>query len=113
MLKDVEDVIVCRETDLLSDFMAYVAQACRSTEHTTRPMLVMMFGHGTETSFSITTGGAGEFRSCHRLRLEDFRQAILHCNGEPNVTGFTTACYSGGWVRSPLLPVTANVCNWP
>lgn len=121
MRKDVEDVLVFQEKDLLERFLAYVADASKGVKGTNRPMLIMIFGHGTVLSYSITIGGTGKAEKCDILTIEKFQEALLRHNSNPNVTLMTTACYGGGWVQSPCLNITAlagvdeetQLLSWP
>lgn len=69
MLKEVDDVITFRPRDLLDRFLSYVADASGSVKGTQRPLLLLVFGNGTERSYSITIGGGKKFDDC-TIRLD-------------------------------------------
>ena len=121
MMAAVEDVLVFKEKDLLERFLSYVADASKEVKSTSTPILIMIFGHGTVLSYSITVGGKGIPENCDILTIEKFQEALLRHNSNPNVTLMTTACYGGGWVQSPCLNITTlagvdeetELLSWP
>lgn len=121
MLNEVDDVKICAPNDLLDRFLSYVASTSRDVKGTSRPILILIFGHGTHPSFSITIGGAKIFEKCSVLTRGKFREALLRGNPNPNVTVLTTSCYGGGWVQDTTINVTAmagvnetrELLSWP
>ena len=114
MLADVEDVIVFEPEDLLERFLSYVTDASEDVKYTNRPILVLIFGHGSEGAFDIMIGGEGEFEKCDRLTEKKFKEAVIRHNSTPNLAVLTTACFGGGWIQSPFLNITimAGVTQW-
>lgn len=121
MLKEVDDVVTCAPRDLLDRFLSYVLTASRDIKGTQRPILILVFGHGTRPQFSIPIGGAKIFEKCPTLTREEFREALLRGNPDANATMLMTTCYGGGWVQETSINMTAMAgvdCNtqmlsWP
>lgn len=121
MLKEVDDVIKFRPRDLLNRFLSYVADASRSVKGTQRPLLILMFGHGTNRSSSITIGGVRRFEHWTLLTRQKSRDALLRGNPNANAKLLTTSCYGRGWVQDPNLDITAmagvnheeELLSWP
>lgn len=107
MLKEVDDVITFRPRDLLDRFLSYVADASRSVNGPQRPLLLMVFGNGTERSHSITMGGGKRFDNLHNPDSTNIQEALLRGNPDANATLLTTSCYGGGWVQGTNLNITA------
>lgn len=121
MVHEVDDIITCSPKDLLDRFLSYVASASRDVKGTMRPILILVFGHGTESSFSVTIGGAKIFEKCPELTREKFREALLRGNPDPNATMLTTSCFGGDWVQDRSFNTTAmagvdantELLSWP
>ena len=121
MLDSVRDVMVYKGSDLLERFLAYVKDVAKETADTNRPILILIFGHGTEGKFSITIGGTGEFESCPILTIQKFREALISGDKNPNVALLTTSCFGGGWCQTTSLNITAmagvneakELLSWP
>lgn len=91
MLDDVADVLVLPgEKLLLESFLAHVADAAERTKGTDRPILLLVFGPGNETTFSITIRGDKVFDKCPVLRQDNLKAALLHNNPNPNASMMTT-----------------------
>ncbi|KAJ5225942.1 hypothetical protein N7468_007167 [Penicillium chermesinum] len=87
----------------LSTLQEQVAEASRLQEH----LVLFIFGHGTP-KYDVEVGGS-------ILRIGDLRRVIRN---RPQVTLFTTSCYSGGWlvipdIRQQQLNVTAIAAAGP
>lgn len=121
MKDDVKDVLVFDGLDLLERFLAYVTNACKQVKNTSRPILVLMFGHGRSDDYQITLGGNGPFDKCNRLDISKFKEALIRHNPDANVALLTTSCFGGGWTQSALLNISAmagtseknELLSWP
>ncbi|KAJ5241414.1 uncharacterized protein N7469_003005 [Penicillium citrinum] len=87
----------------LSTLQEQVAEASRLQEH----LVLFIFGHGTP-EYDVEIGGS-------MLRMGDLRREIRN---RPQVTLFTTSCYSGGWlvvpdIRQQQLNATAIAAAGP
>ena len=111
MLQQVKDVLVFSPNDLLERFYSYVADACKQTKNTQRPILLLLFGHGQKETHAITVGGTGAYPNCPRITKEIFRQAILRNNSNANISLFTTSCYGGGWSKEVTLNITTMTAS--
>ncbi|MCJ1263413.1 hypothetical protein MMC22_003283 [Lobaria immixta] len=107
MLKEAEDVTTFRPRDLSYRFLSYVADASGSVKGTQRSLLLLVFGNGTERSYSITIGGGKRFDDCAILTRQTSREALLRGNPDANATLLTTSCYGGGWGQGTNLNITA------
>lgn len=121
MLNELEDIITCAPKDLLDRFLSYVACASSDVKSTLRPILILVFGHGTNTSYSITIGGAKIFEDCPQLTRQKFKEALLSGNPDANATVLTTSYFGGGWIADTSINVTAmtgvdsatELLSWP
>ena len=105
MMEHVNDILICNGEDLLSTFLAYVQAAREKAKGSNRPILLLVFGHCAESSFSVSIGGIGG--TCSRLEPEDLKTALFQHNPSPNVTMMTTSRYGGGWLQiTSLSPIT-------
>lgn len=119
--RDLEDVIVFHPNDLLEGFLSYITHACKETENSQHPVLILLFGHGEEDIYSVTIGGAEKFETCPILTQDEFKKAIYRHNSDPNIALLTTACYGGGWTHTSFLNMTAmagidesnELLSWP
>ena len=107
MLGEVDDVITCRPRDILDRFLLCVADASRRVKGTQSPVLILMFGHGTDKLYPITIGGVKRYKTGLTLTREKFRETLLRGNSDVNVTLLMTSCYGGGWVQDTNLHITA------
>ena len=106
--EEVRDVIVFHPEDLLEKFLSHLANICRSSKDAKSPILVMIFGHGHEETFSINIGGHSEnVELCPKLDQAHFKQAIHRHDNSPNVALVTTSCFGAGWTQTGLLDITA------
>ena len=94
-----------KSNDLLERFLANVTEASKLSKGTSNPILVLVFGHGTQ-AYSILVGGAGAHDSCPLLTRNKLTEAILRHNPDPNVAFLTTCCYGGGWVQSTFMNIS-------
>ncbi|MCJ1271269.1 hypothetical protein MMC22_011169 [Lobaria immixta] len=121
MKDDVKDILVFKGNDLLERFLSYVSEASMKVKGTTRPILVLVFGHGVKDIYSITIGGTGLYKSCPKLTRPKFNEALLRHNPDPNVAMLLTSCYGGGWIQTEYLNITAmagvdhkaQLLSWP
>ena len=122
MLKDFKDILVLpRKNDLKDTFLACVQDACKKTIGSDQPVLLLVFGHGSELTCSITIGGTTASEECPSLEMTDLKAAMRHQNPNPNVSMLTLSCYGGGWVQNAFLNMTAmagategtETLSWP
>jgi hypothetical protein len=105
--KGVDDVLVFQPDDLLERFLSYVTNACNETKGSQRPILILIFGHGKEDTYSITIGGAGKYEDCPVLTQAKLKEAIYRHNLSPNIALLTTSCFGGGWAQTSFLNMRA------
>ena len=89
--------------DLLDGFVQYLTATCKEAAAASEPVLLCIFAHGQENTFSVFVGkynldeGTGP-----RLCIKDLLP-ILDENQNLSLTLMMTSCYSGGWAISPDL----------
>ena len=105
LLNQVQDVQVYSGDELLYRFLKLVIHTSKQVRGSTRPILLMMFGHGGADYHSITMGGTGDFHECPVLTRSVFRDALLRHNSNPNFALFTSSCFVGGWIQTPYPDV--------
>ncbi len=119
--KQVDDVLIFHPDELLERFLSYITNACEETKVSQRPILILIFGHGQEDTYSITIGGAGKYEDCPVLTQAKFKEAIYRHNPSPNIALLTTSCFGGGWAQTSFLNIRAmagvnerkEILSWP
>ena len=105
---DLEDVIVVvSPADFLGRFFAYIPSVSEAVDRTGRFVLVLMFGHRIEDVFSIKVGGKGAHDRRNKLtKQQNFSEALLRHNPDPNVPLLTPLCFGGGWVLTNFIKLS-------
>jgi hypothetical protein len=117
----VKDVLVFEPEDLLENLTSCVANTSKEVKGTDRPILTLMFAHGNIETSSLTIGGGGEYKTCHKLTRDTFCEALLRHNPNPDVAVLTTMQYGGGWAQSSFSNISTTavvdeeweLLSWP
>ncbi|KAL8902802.1 MAG: hypothetical protein Q9207_004375 [Kuettlingeria erythrocarpa] len=90
---------------LLANFLSAVKAECDVARELDQPVLVLLFGHGDQTSKGVYLGvdPSGPKPTYPLLEMEAFREAM---GVGVAVTVVSTACFSGGWAVNPRLNAT-------
>ena len=90
--------------DLLERFLATLKSEVKEAARTKQPVLVLIFGHGEESTSGIFIGcDDGGF-----LKLTQARLASV-LRKDVQTTMLLTSCYSGGWIMKPNLNTNFDV----
>lgn len=106
MKDDVNDVLVCNGDDLLERFLSHVSDAPKQVKNTHQPILILVFGHGVEDTYSII-GGTGSFETCPKLTRPKLNEVLFRHNPDPNVAMLISSCFGEGWIQTSYLNITA------
>ncbi|KAK2812267.1 hypothetical protein FQN50_001625 [Emmonsiellopsis sp. PD_5] len=91
--------VVDSRAALLERFLSTLREQASLAAERNEQLIVFVFGHGDQDTHGVYLGGEGDsINNLPRLRMSDFRRAV---GLKVNVTLFTTACYSGGWLVQP------------
>ncbi|KAI9761809.1 MAG: hypothetical protein M1840_001689 [Geoglossum simile] len=91
-------------------FLATVRSECNIAREQNQSVFLLIFGHGTKSTYGIAIGGERESYQAPLLTINSLKQAI---GSRVNVGILLTSCYSGGWVIQPQLNVTAMTAAGP
>ena len=93
-----EDVVVRPESSLRCDFLEDIRSSIQGLANTEHHLLVLVFAHGDPKTFGFMVGNTLENPTM--LTPADFAAVMIPSF---RMTIFSTSCYSGGWVTSPLM----------
>ncbi|KAL8897147.1 MAG: hypothetical protein Q9207_007358 [Kuettlingeria erythrocarpa] len=110
-LQEEANIRVFGRADLLQDFLRTFQSECQIAAQNHQPVLLLIFGHGDESTHGIAVGGIGDPKDAPRLTIAQIQRILRGVN--VSVTLLTTACYSGGWVYQPQLNVSAATASGP
>ncbi|KAI9376658.1 hypothetical protein BJX61DRAFT_530670 [Aspergillus egyptiacus] len=79
---------VVNKLDLFERFVKTVEEQAREAKKSGKHLILLIFGHGDDTSHGVYLGGAG--RRTERAIPKELKTTIL-----------LTSCYSGGWLIQP------------
>jgi hypothetical protein len=99
--------------DILCErFLATVKSECRITARLSQPVLLLIFGHGEETTYGVVLGYRRDGKTVQEslLHIDTIKRAI---SGKADVAALLTSCYSGGWVIRPDLNATVMAAAGP
>ncbi|KAK2792450.1 hypothetical protein FQN52_003385 [Onygenales sp. PD_12] len=84
---------------LLERFLSTLREQASLAAERNEQLIVFIFGHGDLDTHGVYLGGEGNIiNNLPRLRMCDIGRSV---GLKVNMTLFTTACYSGGWLVQP------------
>ncbi|KAI9760854.1 MAG: hypothetical protein M1840_002187 [Geoglossum simile] len=95
---------------LLERFLATVRSECIIAREQMQSVFLLIFGHGTKSTYGIAIGGEGDVGNAPLLSINSLKQAV---GSKVGVGMLLTSCYSGGWVIQPQLNVTTMTAAGP
>ena len=113
MLSEVKDVTDVHPLDLCERALSTVTDVCIKATDEKRPLLILIFGHGNESTHAIAVGGKS-LNNPDEITIDKFKRAIGSRVPDAGLCLLTTACYSGGWCINPNLNITtmAAQADW-
>ena len=93
MKDEVQNVLMFRFKDLLNIYLSYVTHVCKNVKEFDRLILVLIFNHDVEHSFSVIINNHKSFEKCFKLIKNQFVKALRRHNLNLNLTLLTTSCY--------------------
>ncbi|KAL9027603.1 MAG: hypothetical protein Q9196_003893 [Gyalolechia fulgens] len=96
------NVRVFKRGELLEDFIRTFSGECGIAVQQMQPVLLLIFGHGQESTHGVAIGGIGHGPYLHINLLEQILRG-----SNISTALLMTSCYSGGWLYRPELNVTA------
>jgi hypothetical protein len=95
---------------LCERFTSTVRSEARIAAENEQPLLILIFGHGHESTYHIDIGYEPVL-----FKVRDMERLVRQKRNlpEPQVSVFLTSCYSGGWAMSRHLDVTTMTASGP
>jgi hypothetical protein len=96
------NIRVVPRPDLLERFISTVRDQARIAADFDEHLVLLIFGHGEESSYGVAIGGecdAGD-NNVPKLKIEYIQRAIRR---NAPVTLFMNSCFSGGWLVQPNI----------
>lgn len=117
---DISDWYRVDPKELLGRVLATIRDECQKSAKSGRPILVLIFSHGTKDTKAIEMGGYNTEKP-NLLTMRKFQEAIGSKAPKAGLCLLTTACFSGGWAINPNLNITtmtaqsdwATSYSWP
>lgn len=85
--------------DLLERFLATLRSETQIAAAENQQVLVLVFGHGDDTTYGVSIGGLGTNAAAPKLTQKAF-DAAVQSGVELNL--LITSCFFGGWVIKPM-----------
>ncbi|KAL9101423.1 MAG: hypothetical protein Q9163_003315 [Psora crenata] len=97
---------------LLEEFLRTLRSECHIAAQNHQPVLLLIFGHGYRETYGVGIGcrGGNPDRQ-RRFKTEHLRTILQGLN--ISVTLLMTSCYSGGWLYTPGLNISAATASGP